>query len=539
MNLVTDPWIPVVTTEGKPDFANLMQVFTEGDKFADLSVRPHERVALMRLLICIAQASLDGPADKYDWKEAPKTLPKAARKYLLDKKEVFELFHLEKPFLQVAELRPKEIKNKAEKKSKKPKSKQETETVETFTSLSKLNISLATGANSTLFDHQASSTEKRVLNDKQISLGLITYLNFSASGRIGIALWNGIESPGKGASFPAPSIDKLMIHTFLRGNNLFRTICLNLLTKPAVERHFGQKDSWGKPVWEQFPKGFGDEKAIQNATDTYLGRLVPLSRTIKIRKQENDLLLANGLKYPLSEEGSYETSATIKIKDNKRVVLKVNTNAIWRELHAILIRNADNNQNARGPRALENISNEDFDIWCGGLEWTTKGGYTNSVESVYNISSKMLQDECRVIYQNEVAQAEHISKKLGWAMEEYRINIDGYWGARSDPKKNKNAFQDQNLLHSKATRSYWTAIEKQRHLLMSHVDAWGNTELFEATQKAWRSAIHKSAREAYITACGQETPRQIRAFALGWKKLFMEKKAVTEDQEPNTDGGEE
>jgi CRISPR system Cascade subunit CasA len=92
-------------------------------------------------------------------------------------------------------------------------------------------------------------------------------------------------------------------------------------------------------------------------------------------------------------------------------------------------------------------------------------------------------------------------------------------------------------LKSKATRSYWTSIEKQCYLLMEHIDAWGNTELFEKTQKAWRSAIHKSAREAYIAACGQETPRQIRAFALGWGKLFMEKKAETE--EPNNEGGEE
>ena len=71
MNLVTEPWIPIVTIGGKPDFASLMQIFTEGEKYADLSVRPHERVALIRLLICIAQAALDGPKDKDDWKNAP------------------------------------------------------------------------------------------------------------------------------------------------------------------------------------------------------------------------------------------------------------------------------------------------------------------------------------------------------------------------------------------------------------------------------------------------------------------------------------
>jgi CRISPR system Cascade subunit CasA len=540
MNLVTDPWIPIVTIEGKPEFASLMQIFSEGDKYADLSVRPHERVALMRLLICIAQAALDGPEDKDDWKFASKKLPDAVNKYLKEwnDKEAFELFHDSKPFLQIAALKPKEKEYTDGTNVGKIKLKLDKLKIETFTSLSKLDISLATGANSTLFDHQASSDENRLLDDIQIAIGLITYQNFSASGRIGVAVWNDIDTPGKGASFPAPSIDKLMIHSFLRGKNLLQTICLNLLTKPAIERHFGKKEAWGKPIWENFPNGFNDEIAIQNATDTYLGRLTPLARAVKIRRQEKDLLLANGLKYPLSEEGRYETSATIKIRENKRIVLKVNSNAIWRELHAIIVRNADNNNTARGPRALENLTNEDFDLWCGGIEWTTKGGYINSVESVYNVSSKMLFDACRIIYQNEVAQAEHISTNLGWAIEEYRKNVDGYWETRSDPKKNKKAFQDKDLLRSKATRSYWTAIEKQRYFLMNHIDSW-QTESFDASQKAWRSVIHKSAREAYISACGQETPREIRAFALGWKKLFMEKKNDNEDPNQNLDGGEE
>ena len=39
MNLVTEGWVPVVRMDGKPDFASLMQIFAEGDKFSDLSVR--------------------------------------------------------------------------------------------------------------------------------------------------------------------------------------------------------------------------------------------------------------------------------------------------------------------------------------------------------------------------------------------------------------------------------------------------------------------------------------------------------------------
>ncbi|MBI5359561.1 MAG: type I-E CRISPR-associated protein Cse1/CasA [Planctomycetes bacterium] len=540
MNLVTEKWVPVITMDGKPDFASLMQIFIEGKKIADLSVRPHERVALMRLFICISQAALDGPKDKDDWKTAQGKLPEAAKEYLEKWKGSFDLFDKKKPFLQIAGLSVKEKnkKSKSESKNKNSVSDREDESINTFTPTSKLDITLATGNNSTLFDHQASGSDGRIFEKRQIAINLIAYQNFSASGRIGIATWNNIDSPGNGASFPAPSIDKLMLHTFLRGINLSQTISLNLLTKEIAKRHYGDNDAWGHPIWEMFPLGFGDINALHNATLTYLGRLVPITRAINIRHEKQDMILSNGFKYPLSADGLYETTATVKISKNKRVILKTNNNAIWRELSAITVRNISDNSDACGPRALENLSNGDFDIWCGGIEWNVKGGYINSVESVYGISSKMLTEGGRLLYENSVNDAEGLSKRVGRAVEEYRKNIDNFWEARVDPKKNKDAFKVKDVLHAKVTQAYWTAVEKQRYLLMRCVEAFGTDKLEQARQ-IWGQVLHKAARDAYIVACGQETPRQIRAFALGWKKLFAEKKVEEEKEEQNTDGGEE
>ncbi|MBU2102802.1 MAG: type I-E CRISPR-associated protein Cse1/CasA [Candidatus Omnitrophota bacterium] len=541
MNLVTEKWVPVVRMDGKPDFASLMQIFAEGDTFADLSVRPHERVALMRLLICIVQAALDGPKGKDEWKTAPDKLPAASKKYLEQWKGSFELFDKDKPFLQIVGLSVKEKRAKSNVKTKiknKVKVTGKVDSPDLLTPISKLDIALATGNKSTLFDHYAGIDSERILDEKQIAIGLITYQNFSASGRIGIVIWDRVESPGKGASFPAPGIDKLMLHTFLRGKNILHTIALNLLTKDIAARHYGKSDVWGRPVWEMFPHGYSDDDALNNATRTYLGRLVPISRSIKIRRKEQDMILANGFKYPLSAESFYETSATIKISRNKRIMLKVSSNAIWRELSAITVRNISDNSGARGPRALENLPNGDFDIWCGGIEWNVNGGYINSAESVYTISSKMLTEEGRLLYEDSVRDAEVLSKKVGRAVEEYRKNIDGFWEARVDPKKNKDAFKIEYALHAKVTRAYWTAVEKQRYLLTACVDAFG-TDGLEPARQVWGKALHKAARDAYTVACGQETPRQIRAFALGWKKLFAEKKAVDVNEEQNTDGGEE
>ena len=49
MNLADNPWIPVLQKDGIKREASLLEVFSKGKELADLAVRPHERVALMRL----------------------------------------------------------------------------------------------------------------------------------------------------------------------------------------------------------------------------------------------------------------------------------------------------------------------------------------------------------------------------------------------------------------------------------------------------------------------------------------------------------
>jgi CRISPR system Cascade subunit CasA len=53
---------------------------------------------------------------------------------------------------------------------------------------------------------------------------------------------------------------------------------------------------------------------------------------------------------------------------------------------------------------------------------------------------------------------------------------------------------------------------------MNHIEAIG-TDAAIPTYQAWRKMLFSAACEAYRIACGQETPRQMRAFAKGWRKL--------------------
>ena len=513
MNLVTEPWIPVVRPDGKPDTASLMQVFTEGKQFSELAVRPHERIALMRLLICIAQAALDGPKDSYDWDDAPNALPQAAKKYLEKWEPSFHLFDSEKPFLQITW---PILKDSAEK----------------TTAVSKLDSALASGIKSTLFDHAGLMEDKRMFSPAATALMLVSFQNYAQGGGVSPSIW--MNKPKNYSD--APCKPSSMLHAFVRRDTLFNTICANLLTKEAVSIHFNKEQCWGRPVWEMMPSSFEDLPAKENTTQTYLGRLVPLSRFNRLNKDSGAMLLASGFEYPRYPEFPAEASATVVLNHDRtnRRLLGAGAKAIWRELSALIALRKQGD--VGGALTLGNVSHkETLDLWIGALLIDQKktAEVLDSIEAVFHIPSKMRTDSGRAAYSAEVQWAENLSGKLAWAVETYRKELDGGWEGRIKGTRDKNKLRGQ--LHATATRHFWTAVEKLRPLLMAHMESIDTTaDTVEQTRSAWRKAVHGAARQAYQLTCGQETPRQIRAYALGLDKLFA-KKQTNNVQEPETE----
>ena len=60
MNLAFDKWIPCIDKDGAAVRASILECFQNRD-LAGLDVRPHERVAVMRLLECVAYAAAGIP----------------------------------------------------------------------------------------------------------------------------------------------------------------------------------------------------------------------------------------------------------------------------------------------------------------------------------------------------------------------------------------------------------------------------------------------------------------------------------------------
>jgi len=488
--------------DGKPEMVSLLDAFDRGHELQDLAVRPHERIALMRLLICVAQAALDGPADFDDWKACRSRIAPAALDYLRRWRHAFELFGDRQRFLQVANLKIA---------AGKPD-----EDDEGGNSTSKLDLALATGNNTTLFDNAGGS--ERPFKPSDLAMMLLTFQCFSPGGRIGVASWDGVETPGHGSSDHAPCLARGMLHTLLRGDSLLDTLHRNLMTKSQAEHFFG-KDLWGKPVWEAIPGRLADSEAVRNATGTYLGRLVPLTRAIWLGDDGLSLVLANGLKYaPYSQSGWREPTATIvvrKVKDQQeRVVLSASLDrGVWRELHALTVKGVSQSAPG-GPPALQNVSDEEeFDLWVGSLV-ADKAKPLDTTESVFHVPAAMLTEASQRVYEDGVKHADSVAFLVKRAVSAYHKEL-------GDDLERREMRDRRKQVQEKAASQFWTDVEQEVPRLLE-VAAAPESLGFHAEWRRtpWGRSVRRAAQAAYESACPHETPRQIRAYVLGRRALF-------------------
>jgi CRISPR system Cascade subunit CasA len=501
MNLTTDAWIPIVWKNGEPGTVSLLEAFDQSQQIQDLAVRPHERIALMRLLICIAQVALDGPADYDDLKVyLPRIVPSVID-YLDRWRHAFELFGNGQRFLQFANL-------------KQPTTESDGDTERTSTS--KLDLALATGNNTTLFDNAGGS--QRAFTPGELALMLMTFQCFSPGGRIGVTLWKGHETSGGGSSNHAPCLAGGMLHALLRSDNLLASVYKNLLTKHQVDQLF-EKDSWGKPVWELMPQRIADAEAVRNSTRTYLGRLVPLARAISLADDCQSVILANGLEYGSYPDGWREPMATIVTRKSssqvdERVVLRVSIKeAAWRELHALTVKAVS--QKPGGPVALQNISEDEqaFDLWVGGLV-ADKSKPVDTTESVFHVPAAMLTETSQRVYELGVGFAKTTEFRLKRAVSIYHKEL----GDKLDRPEMKDR---REQIQGNAAAQFWTDIERAVPRLLEVAAAPESLGLKADWYKtAWGQSVWRAARVAFERACPHETPRQIRAYALGMNTLF-------------------
>jgi hypothetical protein len=67
---------------------------------------------------------------------------------------------------------------------------------------------------------------------------------------------------------------------------------------------------------------------------------------------------------------------------------------------------------------------------------------------------------------------------------------------------------------------YWTLVEENLHILINYINAIG-TDNAIPMQEEWQKFLKKSVKDSYDFVCSRKTPRQIKAYFSGLKKLSL------------------
>ncbi len=475
-SVVSEDWIAVRDVGGRHAVLSLATLFRQPATIADLDCAPHERVSLIRLLVCITQAALGAPNTPEEWGEFGHDLEARVSAYL-ERPEIhphFNLFGNGPRFLQVSV----------------PANEYPVEA-------SKLFPHLATGNNPTLLDHEGG-VPRRAFPPERLALALLTFQCF-------YPLY-GAGYKGKG-----PCVDGNMLHTLVIGPNLKATILANCLTLDWI-RELYPACGMGRPLWE-LPATVSRGK--EQATRSYLGRLVPRHRDLWLLDDGAGFhLRQESFEYPRFEE-MREPTATIVIVNKKeeqeRKLLPARLDkSVWRDLHVMTVLREAGHQEAQAPLNLhvQHYRGEmDIQLWAGGMVTDLKAKIFDTVESSFTVPSGMFTDQGRALYHRGVDFAERQSRHLYGAVKRYG-----------------DAMKQDNPSTEKATSHFWNALESRAGLLLGLVrDPSQVSENFGEGTDPWTLAVRHAARAAYEHACPRATPRQIEAYTSGLKVLRVPK----------------
>ena len=494
MNLISDPWLPVVFRDGSFRKVGLNEVFEKGHDIIDLILSPPERISVMRLLLCITHAAIDGPADDDEWRSCKSKILASVIAYLAGHQNQFELFG-EGAFLQLSGLQEK-----------------------SNALLDKLDPTLDIGDNrAVVYDHQSTSAGRNFPPD-WCALKLITYQNISVGGKIGSGNWNG-KPFSTGTSEQAPALENCFLHTFLRGENLLDTIHYNLVTKEDIRK--SPPLQWGHPVWEKMPTGV-DDPEIKASTRSYLGRLVPVSRGIRLKQGESTISLTNGFTYPKFDgRGFRDPFATVVTRNmGKKVVkqyLRVSLDKHpWRDLGAIL---SINEGSAFVFRKLLKIDPHSMvDVWTGGLS-ANKSSIHDAVEWSFRFEAGLVEDIYLSILRIGIDLAQAGEAALRSALASYYQNLkyEGFSTRKAHP--NKDALLEKGIHH------YWNRLDGVHQTLLDMAQSQQSdpTAGQSSIDQDWRPLVQKAMRDTYGSVCPHGTARQLQAFVQGNMKLNLKR----------------
>ena len=258
-NLVTEPWIPVVTLSGQWQELSLREVLAQAHELRSITDNnPLTTAALHSLLLAILHRAIAGPKNYIEWKQLwhkQNLLDPRLENYLTDWQHRFDLFAPDYPFYQTAHFTTRSAP----------------------ISIRKLFHELATANNKTLFDHNVDEIPL-YLTPNLAARALLTTQMYSLGGGKGTTSEQFGEHPYLAHASLIAGVVVLVL-----GQNLFETLLLNLMVydcdhpKKPIPRNEEVEDL---PVWEQVT--YLKSTSVGRTPNGYLDYLTWRSRHLRL-----------------------------------------------------------------------------------------------------------------------------------------------------------------------------------------------------------------------------------------------------------------
>jgi CRISPR system Cascade subunit CasA len=479
-NLVDEPWIPIADV-GR---VSLRQVFSNSG-YRSLSGNPVQKIALMKLLLAIAQAA-QTPADELEWKAlGAEGLAQRCLDYLQQWHERFYLYG-EQPFLQMPAIAAAAVQ-----------------------SYGAVLPEIASGNTTVLSQIQV----RRPLDDAQKAMLLVSLMAFALAGKKtdnSVTLSVGYQGKRNdknkpSSSKPGPAVAHMgLLHSFLLGDNLQQSLWLNLLTARQLEQANIFAQGTGTAPWEQMPEGENCAVA-QMLKQSLQGRLVPLCRFCLLT--DDGLHYSEGLAHAGHKEGIADPTVAINYAGKEPKALWVNPQKRpWRELTSLL--GVFEQGTSQGFQSLQLRAGLDrardvtaaFAIWSGGLSVSSNAGEQyvagkdDAVESVVWLHSSQLGAHWFALLKAEMAALDALGKHLFG-------RVMGFF---------KEQKVDGGKLADQATHLFWQLCERNFQDLL---DSCNPDEQGLLQRHGLRKAFAGYVQRAYDQFCPKESARQLDAWA--------------------------
>lgn len=475
-NLIDEAWIPVVDV----GLVSLNEVFSNAD-LKSLGGNPIQKIALIKLLLAIAQAAFT-PNDDDEWAELGSDgLAKKCQSYLKNWHDCFFLYG-DKPFLQMPAISKAKIQ-----------------------SFGAVQAEIATGNSTVLLQ----SHIEKPLSEPEQALLLLTLMGFALGGKKtdnSVVLTPGYtgknNDKGKaGTGKAGPNIGFMgFLHSFLLGQSIQETIWLNVQTKEHIVAQPMYSEGLGLPPWQAMPEGesCAVAKALQNSV---MGRLLPLSRFCLLA--DTGIHYSEGIAHRGYKEGMADPSMSVDFSGKEPKAIWVDPEKRpWRYLTALLGFVDQTKQQGFDCyqlrmallRARSQVAM--LGIWSGGLRVSSNAGeqYVSGsddfVESTLMLPNDVLGSVWYTNFQHEMNELDQLSKII------YSATLNFF-------KTQKSEGKDQASL---ASNLFWQLCERKSQELINACDE-------PESMKHLRSYFAQCVYRTYDQFCAQDTARQLDAWA--------------------------